>query len=170
MKYMKIRQLEDKDIKQCLDIYNYYIENTCFTLEEDKLDLDTFTLRCKNILKNFPFIVYLDDNDNVLGYAYLNYFNTRSAYKITADLSIYVDRNHLKEHIGINLLNQIEKLAKDRGISNIISIVTSENKNSFNFHLKNGFKLEGSINNIAIKFNKIISTYYFKKVISGINN
>lgn len=32
---MLIRKLEEKDISECLAIYNYYIENTCFTLEED---------------------------------------------------------------------------------------------------------------------------------------
>ncbi len=29
-----IRTIEDKDIKECLDIYNYYILNTVYTFEE----------------------------------------------------------------------------------------------------------------------------------------
>ena len=160
---MKIRSLEDKDIARCLEIYNYYIENTCFTLEEKILNLDEFSKRCHEIIQKYPFIVLENDNEEVIGYAYLNTFNSRSAYKITADLSIYVDFNHLHEHAGKILLDNIEKLAKERNIQNIISIVTSENQNSFKFHTKNGFVLEGTIHDCAIKFNKIISVNYFRK-------
>lgn len=162
---MKIRSIEKKDYQSCLDIYNYYILNTCYTLEEDKLFVKEFSTRIETILKKYPFIVYENDDQEVLGYAYLNSFNTRSAYKISADLSIYVNKDHLKEKIGSFLFDSIVKLAPFYKIKNIISIVTSENKNSFNFHLKNGFVLEGTIHNVAIKFNKLISVYYFRKEI-----
>lgn len=163
---MKIRELEEKDIKSCLDIYNYYIERTCYTLEEEILDLDSFTKRVKRIHSHYPYIVYTDDRDNVLGYAYLDVFHERSAYKKTADLSIYVDKDHLHEHIGILLLNAIEKKAKDYGISNIISIVTSENQNSLRFHQNHGFLLEGNIKDVAYKLGKTISVYYLRKPIA----
>ncbi len=160
---MIIRNLEDKDIAKCLEIYNYYIENTCFTLEEKKLSLDEFSKRCHTIIKKYPFIVLENDLKEVIGYAYLNTFNSRSAYKITADLSIYVSKSHLHEHAGKILLVNIEKLAKEYNIQNIISIVTSENPNSYSFHIKNGFILEGTIHDCAIKFNKLISVNYFRK-------
>ncbi len=160
---MNIRNLEEKDINKCLEIYNYYIENTCFTLEEQKLDINSFKDRCLNILKKYPFIVLENDEGSIVGYAYLNTFNSRSAYRITADLSIYVSKDHLHEHVGAILLKEIEKLAQERGILNIISIVTSENENSSSFHLKNGFVLEGTIHDVAIKFGKTISVNYFRK-------
>lgn len=160
---MNIREIEEKDISQCLEIYNYYIENTCFTLEEEKLSLDNFKNRCKDIIKRYPYIVMENDERKIIGYAYLNTFNSRSAYKITADLSIYVSKDHLHEHVGYILLQKIEKMALEYGIKNIISIVTSENENSCNFHLKNGFILEGTIHDVAIKFGKIISVNYFRK-------
>ena len=163
---MNIRKLEEKDVAKCLDIYNYYIENTCFTLEEEKLSLDIFKKRCKNIIKQYPFIVMENDEGAIVGYAYLNTFNPKSAYRKTADLSIYVSKNHLHEHAGGILLEEIEKYACKYGITNIISIVTSENKNSFDFHLKNGFILEGTIHDVAIKFGKVISVNYFRKALN----
>ena len=165
---MIIRTIEEKDVKQCLEIYNYYIENTCFTLEEEKLSLEDFKKRCDNILKKYPFIVLENDKKKIIGYAYLSTFNSRSAYRKTADLSIYVSKNHLHEHIGIMLLKEIEKLACKYDIANIISIVTSENDNSVNFYLKNGFVLEGTIHDVAIKFGKVISVYYLKKALCQI--
>lgn len=166
---MIVRKIVEKDISQCLETYNYYIENTCFTLEEEKLDLESFTKRCNDILKRYPFIVLENDEGKIIGYAYLDTFNSRSAYRKTADLSIYVSKDHLHEHAGKILLNEILKLAKENDIANIISIITSENENSVNFHLKNGFVLEGTIHDVAIKFNKVISVYYFRKVIFPLN-
>lgn len=160
---MRIRKIEKKDVAQCLDIYNYYIENTCFTLEEERLGLDSFENRCKEISERYPFIVAENDEGAIIGYAYLNTFNPRSAYRKTADLSIYVSKSHLHEHVGGILLQEIEKLALRYGIANIISIVTNENQNSINFHLRNGFALEGTIHEVAIKFGKVISVSYFRK-------
>jgi L-amino acid N-acyltransferase YncA len=39
---MRIREIEDGDVKACLGIYNYYIENTVFTFEEKALSYDAF--------------------------------------------------------------------------------------------------------------------------------
>ncbi len=162
---MLIRKLEDSDIEACLNIYNYYIENTCYTLEEERLSLSDFTSRVKRIQAHYPFLVYVDDENQVLGYAYLDVFHERSAYKKTADLSIYVDKDHLHDHIGVILLNAIEKKAKEYSITNIISIVTSENENSLHFHEKHGFLLEGNIHDVAYKLGRSISVYYLRKPI-----
>ncbi len=162
---MKIENITDEDIKECLNIYNYYILNTAYTLEVDALDLKTFTERVHSIKKELPYIVIKDDNNHVLGYAYLHKFNERIAYKITCELSIYISNEHLNEHLGSLLLNKIEEIAKEKGIQNIVSSITSENKNSLKFHENHGYILEGKLNNIAYKFNTYISLYYFRKSI-----
>ena len=52
---MIVRKLEEKDIAKCLEIYNYYIENTCFTFEEEKLSLESFKKRCEGICEKYPY-------------------------------------------------------------------------------------------------------------------
>lgn len=146
-----------------MDIYNYYIKTSSFALEEEELSLSDFKSGCLSILSKYPFIVLENDDENVIGYAYLNTFNPRSAYRHTADLSIYVSKDHLHEHAGKILLEEIENLARKQGITNIISIVTSENENSKAFHYKNGFILEGDLHDVTFKFNKIFGVYYFRK-------
>lgn len=167
---MKIRRLEDSDIASCLDIYNYYIANTCFTLEEDSLTLDEFKERCKSIKSKYPYIVAENEQKEVIGYAYLSPFITRSAFRITADLSIYVSNKHINKHIGGLLLSKIEELALKSGITNIISIVTSTNETSKNFHERNGFILEGVIHDVAIKFDEVLSVNYYRKHLDTLEN
>lgn len=163
---MIVRTMEEKDIGQCLEIYNDYIVNTCFTLEEEPLDFETFRERCRDIAKRYPFIVSENEEGIVVGYAYLDTFNPRSAYRRTADLSIYVSKDHLHEHVGGILLEEIEKRARKAGITNLIAIVTDENVNSLNFHRKNGFIAEGTIHDVAIKFGRVLGVYYLRKALS----
>ena len=66
-------------------------------------------------------------------------------YRYTADLSIYIDKDHLHEHLESLLLSSIE------------------NTNSSNFHLRNGFVLERTLHNTAKKFNKELSISYYHK-------
>ena len=81
-KLIMIRYVEEKDYKEITDIYNYYIKNTTITFEEDELSYDNMRKRIDSIKKKFPYIVYEEDG-SILGYAYLNYFSERSAYRFT---------------------------------------------------------------------------------------
>lgn len=158
-----VRDIENKDIGKCLEIYNYYIENTAYTLEEKCLTYGEFGNRVNDIKKDFPYLVYESEEGEVLGYAYLYLFHERSAYRKTVDLSIYVSKDHLHEGIGKKLLDDILVKSMEKGYRVIVSIVTSANPNSLSFHLKNGFVLEATLKNVARKFNKDISTYYLLK-------
>lgn len=111
---------------------------------EDILNYSSFKNRCLKIKEKYPYIV-IKENNKVLDYAYLNTFNERSTYRYTADLSIYIDKDHLHEHLENLLLSSIE------------------NTNPSNFHLKNGFILEGILHNAAKKFNKELSISYYHK-------
>lgn len=163
---MKIRNLKEADIPRCLEIYGYYVENTRFTLEEETPSQADFAKRCLRIAERYPFIVIENDEGTVVGYAYLDTFNPRSAYRITADLSVYVSHEHLHEHIGGMLLRETESRAAEYGIKNIVSIITDENENSLNFHLKNGFVTEGYIRDAAVKFGKVVGVYYLRKALA----
>ncbi len=161
---MKIRDLEDRDIARCLEIYNYYILHTPFSFEEAPLSLDAFKKRCQRISEEYPYIVLEDNASKVVGYAYLDVFNPRSACrKKTADLSIYVDCDLTHAGYGTLLLEAIEKEGKQKGLSNIVSMVTTSNKASLAFHLKHGFLLEGEVKDIAEKFGESLGLYYLRK-------
>ena len=163
---MNIRALKEADILRCLEIYGYYVENTCFTLEEETPSPADFAKRCLSIAGRYPFIVIENDAETVVGYAYLDTFNPRSAYRITADLSVYVSSDRLHEHIGGMLLRGIEARAAAYGIKNIVSIITDENENSLSFHLNNGFVTEGHIRDTAVKFGKVLGVYYPRKALA----
>ena len=77
-----------EDIAACTELYNYYIENTCITLEEEPVTPEEFGARAARITKDYPYIVARDGAGKPVGFAYLDVFNPRSAYRCTADLCV----------------------------------------------------------------------------------
>ena len=152
-----------EDIAACTELYNYYIENTCITLEEEPVTPEKFGARAARITKDYPYIVARDGAGKPIGFAYLDMFNPRSAYRCTADLSIYVDRACRGSGVGQKLYAEIERLGRERGIENLISIITSDNEGSLRFHRKNGFTEIGVMPAVAFKFGKYLDVSFFQK-------
>lgn len=157
-----IRAVEPKDYLECLEIYNYYILNTSISFEIKKLTLEEYTNKINKIIEKYPFLVY-EENNEILGFAYLDEFNFREAYKTTADLTIYLKPNKTKKGIGTMLYQKLEKLAINNNIYLIISLITASNTISQSFHKKNGFSFIATIDNIAYKNNKWESLSYYQK-------
>ena len=105
---MIITKLEQRDIPGCREIYNYYVKNTNFSLEETELTADQYEARVAGVTERFPFLVARDDAGNVAGFAYLSDFNPRSGYRHTADLSIYTAPDLRGVGLGAALLAAIE--------------------------------------------------------------
>ena len=161
-----IRKAELKDCGACVEIYNYYIENTTVTFEETPLTTEEFEARFLRITEKYPFFV-ADEDGKAVGYAYLDTFNPRFAYRKTTDLSIYLDKNTVSRGLGSLLLDKIEKEAEARGFENIISLVTEENAASVLFHEKHGFTHAGRLEKVGVKFGKELDVLFLQKLLKG---
>ena len=157
-----IRPLQDFDIEQCLAIYNWYIENTVVTFEETKLSLEAFQQRIHQICQKYPFLV-LEEDHKIVGYAYLDTFNSRSAYQWTVDLSIYLDHTSRAKGYGSKLMQAILQEASQKGYHNVVSIVTEGNTSSEHIHKKFGFAKEGFLENVGYKHDTWLGVTYFVK-------
>ena len=93
-----IRSVENKDISQIVDIYNYYIENTTITFEEETLTQNDMEIRIEEYSKYFPWLVYEED-DRILGYCYATKWRARSAYKHSAEVTVYVSKNSMAREL-----------------------------------------------------------------------
>ena len=162
-----IGPIREGDIAACTEIYNYYILNTCYTLEEQALKTEDFAARVARISANYPYLVARNSEGRVLGYAYLSAFNERSAYRRTADLSIYTDHTLRQKGVGSALFAAIEKAALTRGFDHVVSLITSDNAASAAFHLKHGFCKVGELNGVAVKFGKRLGVSFYLKALNG---
>ena len=161
---MIVRNIEKKDISSCLEIYNWYIENTTYTLEFDALTFEQFAERVETISSSFPYVV-CEDEGRVIGYSYLDPFGSRSAYRYTCDLAIYVSRFEKGRGVGRLLMDRIISEAVDRGIRDVIAVITDENSNSIAFHEHMGFVPAGRFEGVADKFGRRFGVVYMQRKI-----
>lgn len=154
----------DSDIAKCLEIYNSYIVESTATFEEQPLLFDQFKSRVERIMQKYPFYV-ATMNGNVVGFAYLDMFGERSAYRYTADLSVYVDDRHIGCGVGTKLLEAVEKAAISCGLKQIVSLVTTENTGSMRFHENNGFVFSGELADVGYKFGRWLGIRFYRKAL-----
>ncbi|MBJ7894697.1 arsinothricin resistance N-acetyltransferase ArsN1 family A [Bacillus atrophaeus] len=114
-----IRRAKEEDLIAILDIYNQGIRDRIATLETEEKDLkymsDWFLQRSDKYA-----VLTAAIGNEVAGWASLNPYSHRCAYRGVADLSIYISRSYRGRGIGKALLASIEKEAVDADIHKIV--------------------------------------------------
>ena len=145
-----IRQATPDDAKQCLNIYQYYAENTAFSFEESAPTVQQMAQRINAITQVYPWLVY-DDNQIINGYAYASQFRPRPAYCWTAEVTIYLSDASKGSGIAGLLYQQLFAGLIEQGFYNAIAVITEPNPESEIFHQKMGFEKIGTFKSIGYK-------------------
>ena len=160
-----ITPLLKKNLKDALEIYNYYVVNSFSNFEEKKISLNDFTNNYRKITnKKLPYLAAMIDKD-LVGIAYLNKFRDKSGYRFTFENTIYVHNNYLKKGIGSKLLKQLITLSKkNKEIKKIVAVISSiDSVSSIKIHKKLGFKNCGRLKKIGFKKGKWIDCIIMQK-------
>ena len=159
-----IRSVRRSDAKDIVDIYNYYILNTNITFEEEKLTIKDMEDRISEKTKNHPWIVY-EEEDKVIGYAYLSQWRNKSAYRFSNESSIYVHVNHKGKRLGIKLYEELLNLSKEYNIHTIVAGITIPNDASIRIHEKLGFEKIAEFKEIGFKNDTWLNVGYWQKIL-----
>ena len=171
MSNLKIRNATVDDAADLLKIYAHYVENTAITFEVTTPTLEEFRTRIATTLKNFPYLVAELENQ-IIGYAYAGKFVGREAYKISAELTIYLDKNFRGRGIGRKLYSELERRLKISGVKNLYACIGyPEVEDEFltfasvKFHERLGFKICGKFTDCGYKFNRRYSMVWMEKIL-----
>ena len=141
---MKVRQAEVDDAEEILEIYKPYVENTAVTFEYTPPSLEEMENRILERKGKYPFLV-LENDDRILGYAYLSPFKERDAYNWSAETSIYLRLNQRGRGLGTILLEALEKEARKMNLLSLDACIAIPRRDteylsgqSMKFHEKRG--------------------------------
>lgn len=168
---MKIRVATVEDADAIREIYSPYVVNTAVSFEYKLPGLEEFQTRIKNTLKEYPYLVALE-NSEIVGYAYAGSFHTREAYQHAAELSVYVRQDWRGHGIGSSLYRELEKILIRQNVYTVHACIASPDEkdehltdDSEKFHAKMGFEIVGRHNKCGYKFGKWYSIIWMDKVI-----
>jgi phosphinothricin acetyltransferase len=156
-----IRNVRIDDAKEIVDIYNYYILNTNITFEIDEINEEEMRRRIVEKTKANPWIVYEEEN-KIIGYAYVGEWKSRSAFRFAKEITIYLDVNAKGKGKGSKLMEGLLKECKSYDISTLISIITVPNDISQSLHKRFGFEKAGYFKKVGFKGNEWIDVMYFQ--------
>ena len=163
----RIRQVTENDTQELIDIYAPYITNTTITFEDEIPTIENFRQRIRDISETFPYLVAVDDDNKILGYAYAHFYGPRAAYAWTVEASIYIDHNYKGHGLGTELYTELEDILKRQNVVNLMACVTEENIGSVRFHEKLGYETVGTFKKVGYKFERWLDVTWLQKTLNS---
>jgi phosphinothricin acetyltransferase len=98
----------------------------------------------------FPWLV-AETNDRIAGYAYGSTHASRSAYRWSANVSIYLDAAHRRQGLGKRLYSALFAVLERQGYRNLYGGITLPNPASVALHRAMGMSEVGIYRNVGYK-------------------
>ena len=150
-----IRASTDADIPAITAIYSHHVLTGTGTFEIDPPSTADMAARRLDVLsKGLPYLV-VAEGEEVLGYAYCNWFKPRPAYRFSAEDSIYMAPQAAGRKLGLALLAELMRQAEAAGVRKLLAVIgDSDNVGSIGVHRAAGFQAVGVLKSTGWKFGR----------------
>lgn len=150
---IQIRDSLDSDLPAITAIYAHHVLHGTGTFEIDPPSQADMAARRADVLgRALPWLVAEQDGQ-VLGYAYANWFKPRPAYRFSAEDSIYIADAARGQGVGRRLLQALVDDCERRGVRKLLAVIgDSANAGSIGVHRALGFTDVGVMRSVGWKF------------------
>ena len=163
-KPMNIRPATPADVPEIQSIYAYHVLNGAGTFEEIPPSVEEVQRRYEGIASRGWSYLVASDATGVVGYAYFAQLRERSAYRYTAEDSIYVRDDVRGQGVGKQLVAQLLDEAEAQGFRQMIAVIgDSDNVGSIGMHASLGFQRTGLLRATGLKFGRWVDTVYMQR-------
>jgi len=156
-----LRPVRLDDAPAIADIYNRYILNTPITFEEVALSPEQMQLRIEETTKSYPWIVCEEDG-RLLGYCYCHKWRERTAYRFSAEATIYLHPSSARKGRGSLLLDALLAELRGRNFHTVIAGVLLPNPPSSALLQKFGFQQVAHFKQVGFKFGRWLDVGYWQ--------
>jgi phosphinothricin acetyltransferase len=166
---MLIRNAVDIDIAEIQSIYAHHVLHGAGTFEESPPSVEEMTARFHAVTSRGWSWLVAADGTGVLGYAYFSQFRDRSAYRFTAEDSVYVREDVRGQGVGKALVAHLVEAAVQAGFRQMIAVIgDSENVGSVGVHASLGFRTVGTLRAAGLKFGRWLDVVYMQRALGEV--
>lgn len=127
---MEIRKATEQDVQEIMAIYNEGIEDRIATLETE-IKTDKYVMEWLFQRENRYSVIVMEENSHIVGWASINPYSHRYAYRGVGELSIYIKREYRGKGLGQKLLLALEKTGQQNEFYklfgfNFFSLISTE--------------------------------------------
>lgn len=163
-----VRPAEPGDMKRVQAIYATHVLRGTASFEEVPPDYDEMCRRREAVVAaGLPYLV-AQREDAILGFAYATRYRPRSAYRYTAEDSVYLDPDAIGRGTGKALLSGVLEQAAAAGYREMIAVIgDSDNAASVGLHRALGFRHVGTFTRVGLKFGRWLDTVLMQRSLMG---
>jgi phosphinothricin acetyltransferase len=160
-----IRPAEERDIPHIREIYNYYVTNSVVTFDEKRWTVAQWRDKFAHLTKlGLPFLVAESPSGQLLGYALVQPWAGKTAYRYTVEDSIYLGQAASGKGLGRALLEALIDACRKKGLREIVAVISDKGaESSIALHEKLGFVEVGRMGRVGFKFGRWLGTIYLQK-------
>jgi phosphinothricin acetyltransferase len=147
-------------------IYAGHVLKGTASFEEMPPDHGEICRRREDVLgARLPYLV-AERGGEVVGFAYAARYRTRSAYRYTAEDSVYLDPAAAGGGIGRALLSRVIDLSAASGYQEMIAVIgDSANAASIGLHRALGFTHVGTLTRVGFKFGRWLDSVLMQRAL-----
>jgi len=169
---MLIRPSTEADLPEMQAIYAHHVLHGSGSFEEIPPSVEEITERWRKVtLRGWAWLVAADTT-GVTGYGYYAQYRERSAYRYTAEDSVYVREDVRGQGVGKALVSALVYAATEAGFRQMIAVIgDSDNIGSIGMHTSLGFRKVGVLHATGLKFGRWLDTVHMQRALgAGDNN
>ena len=147
------------------DIYNHYVTQTVVTFEEEPVSAAEFARRIEAVQStSLPWLV-AEQAGRIMGYAYATPWRPRSAYRFSAEITVYLGPDDTGQGLGSQLYTELFSSLQTGEVHVVIGGIALPNEASVALHEK--FRLEkvAHFEQVGFKFDRWIDVGYWQRVL-----
>lgn len=163
---MRIRPVTAADFDAIAALTNIFIRDTVIHFGEEPVTAEELRTAWQSTRDLYPFLVAEDDGDQgpapsieawpaaFLGYAKAGAWRTRSAYRFSAEVGIYMVPAAQGRGLGTALYSSLIDACRKAGFHALIGGITMPNEASVRLHERLGFAPIGVFPEVGFKFDR----------------
>jgi len=160
----QLRPCRPSDASSICEIYNYFVRESVATFEEEPVSEREMGRRIREITDHLPWLVW-EEAESIQGYAYAAPWKARSAYRFSAESTVYMAPGLTSRDIGTRLYEGLMAELRRRGVHCVVGGIALPNAASIALHEKLGFSKIGHFKEIGWKLGRWVDVAYWELVL-----
>jgi phosphinothricin acetyltransferase len=163
-----VRASSAADVAAIAAIYGHHVLHSLGTFEEDPPTADDMTARRAGVVAlGLPYLV-AESAGEVVGFAYAAPFRPRSAYRFTAEDSVYIRPDRMGHGVGKALLTEVVAACAALGLRQLLAVIgDSGNAGSIALHRALGFQESGIGRAVGFKHGRWLDIVTMQRPLNG---
>ena len=163
-----VRASEEADLPAIAAIYAHHVLHGLGTFEEEPpAEAEMAARRAGVLALGLPYLV-AEADEQVVGFAYAAPFRPRTAYRFTAEDSVYIRADHMGRGVGRRLLTELVAICESLGLRQLVAVIgDSGNAGSIALHRALGFIETGVGRSVGYKFGRWVDIVTMQRALNG---